>query len=142
MASLSEESNSIFNQHFNITKDNLNYLVDKDLNAQMRRINTCLNRCGVKISDTRKSKLKDTQTYCLKDIDFLSEILSNRISRDTFEQTDEKTKQKTLVKLNRFKFRDTNKIFKSVELNYFKEYINKKTKTDEKNIVYTGNEFD
>jgi len=97
---------SIFNQMFNVCKDDLNYLLEKDLGAQMRRINVMLSKCGIKISDTRKSKHKNNQTYCLHDIDFLSETLSNKIMRQTF------------------KLHDTNKIFEHVELNYFKEYIN------------------
>ena len=53
--------NSLSNQICNTSKDDLNFLQQKDLSAQMRRINTILNRCGIKISNVGKDKDKDTR---------------------------------------------------------------------------------
>ena len=53
--------NSLFNQICNTSKDDLNFLQQKDLSAQMRRINTILNKCGIKVSNVGKDKDKDTR---------------------------------------------------------------------------------
>jgi hypothetical protein len=102
---------SIFNQMLNISKDDLSYLQDKDLSSQMRKINTILNRCGIKVSSEVISRISGTTTttkqYYLEFIDQYDEILSNKISYQNF------------------KINDTFNIYQHTELNYFKSYITK-----------------
>ena len=57
----------LFNQICNTSKDDLTFLLQKDVSAQMRRINTILNKCGIKVSNVGKDKDKDTRKT-LRDI--------------------------------------------------------------------------
>jgi len=103
--------NSLFNQICNTSKDDLNFLQQKDLSAQMRRINTILNKCGIKVSNVGKDKDKDTRKnikeYKLEFIDDLDEVLSNKMTYQHYKLT------------------DTLNIFQKVELNQFQSYITK-----------------
>lgn len=108
---LSELSkDTVFNQLCNISKDDLSYLQNKDLTAQMRRINVILNKCCIKVSNIDKSKKKGAGVYTLNIIDNMDEVLSNKI------------------RYQNMKLHDTSNIFKLVELNYFKRYITREPK--------------
>jgi hypothetical protein len=102
---------SIFNQICNVTKEDLSYLENKTLSAQMRKFNTILNKCGIKVTSkaTTKEKgtRKDINVYTLNVIDHVDEILSNKMTYTNFN------------------LHDSSNIFQKVELNYFKEYITK-----------------
>lgn len=145
---------SQFNLLFNVSKDDLSYLVKKDLSCQMRKINTMIEKCGIKVSNITTNKKKGNGIYCLETIDHYDEIVSLKIKKikeatSKLSEPDEKTftrngmdahdrnyqiekdtyekKQNNINSL----FHDTNKIFKQVEIDYFKEYIN----TDVKNKI-------
>lgn len=113
LSNLSKDS--IFNQICNESKDDLSYLQDKDLSAQMRKFNTILNKCGIKITSTKKGKDKETRNniivYKLDIIEYMDEILSNKMT------------------FSNFKLYDSENIFQKVEINYFKEYITREPKT-------------
>jgi hypothetical protein len=142
-----------FNLLFNLSKDDLSYLVKKDLSCQMRKINTILNKAGIKVSNIDTHK-KGNGIYCLETIDNYDELVSLKIKKikdatSKLSEPDEKTftrngmdahdrnyrieKDNYEKKKNNINslFHDTHKIFKPVELDYFKEYIN----TDAKNKI-------
>ena len=52
---------SLFNQICNTSKDDLDFLQQKDVSSQTRRINTILNKCGIKVSNEVSGKDKDTR---------------------------------------------------------------------------------
>jgi hypothetical protein len=105
LAKLSKDS--IFNQLCNMSKEDYSYLVEKDLNTQMRKINVLLNGCCIKITNVDKSHKKDSGIYALEVINHMDEVLSNKIT------------------YTKFKFYDSSNIFTKVEPNYFKQYISK-----------------
>lgn len=143
-----------FNLLFNLSKDDLSYLVKKDLSSQMRKINTMLEKCGIKVSNITTNKKKGNGIYCLETIDHYDELVSLKIKKikdansklsepdektftrngmdahDRNYQIEKNTYEKQKNNLNSL-FHDTHKIFKPVELDYFKEYIN----TDAKNKI-------
>lgn len=112
LSNLSKDS--IFNQICNESKDDLSYLQDKDLSAQMRKFNTILNKCGIKITSTKIGKDKETRNniivYKLDIIEHMDEILSNKMT------------------YSNFKLYDSSNVFQKVELNYFKEYVTREPK--------------
>ena len=169
---------SQFNLLFNVSKDDLSYLVKKDLSCQMRKINTMIEKCGIKVSNITTNKKKGNGIYCLETIDHYDEIVSLKIkkikdatsklsepvlaviqkptkeqyiksferdeyghskndqgcfSKFMYEKYNKKDKDNYEKQKNNIKslFHDTNKIFKIVEIDYFKQYIN----TDAKNKI-------
>ena len=176
-----------FNLLFNLSKDDLSYLAKKDLSSQMRKINTMLEKCGIKVSNITTNKKKGNGIYCLETIDHYDELVSLKIKKikDATSKlpepvchishvpANEKEKKEKYIKnaeaekyyskecfshckneqlslewifqgeqFNKVKyekqknninslFHDTHKIFKPVELDYFKEYIH----TDARNKI-------
>ena len=105
----------LFNQICNQSKDDLEYLKDAPISSQMRKLNIILNRCGIKVSCEHIGKDKITRknidVYRLDIIDYLDEIISNKLTYQPY-------------KFHRIN--DKSGLFPKVELNYFKPFITNK----------------
>jgi hypothetical protein len=115
---IDHKDNKNFNYLINHSKQELNYLLNKDLSAKLRYINSVINSYGITIKRHReghdKQCYKDTGKG--KNVDYfkleikqdINEIISNKIT------------------YRNFKLKDNRNIYKVVKADIFKNFITRK----------------
>lgn len=129
---IDQKDNNNFNYLVNHSKQDIKYLLNKDLSAKLRYINTIINSYGITIGRYRKGT--DKQIYQETGKSNKNDFFKLEIKKDTNEIISNK------ITYRNFKLNDSKKIYKIVKPDIFEEYITRKpyNELDTKNLdVFT-----
>ena len=129
---IDQKDNNNFNYLVNHSKQDIKYLLNKDLSAKLRYINSIINSYGITIREYRVGT--DKQIYQETGKSNKNNFFKLEIKKDTNEIISNK------ITYRNFKLNDSKKIYKVVKPDIFEEYITRKpyNELDTKNLdVFT-----